>query len=1125
MRFGMGRLLLDRMMATDSQLLNRYAGDRSEDAFSELVRRHLDLVYSAALRQVDGDNAAAADVAQAVFTDLARKAGNLTSHTSLTGWLFTSTRFLAANARRSEERRRLREQQALAMNTLSPASDGEPDWDRLRPVLDDSLAALSDQDREAVLWRYFERRTHAEIGTRLGISENAARMRVERALEKLRTHLTQQGIPSTATALGLVLSRQAVLAAPAGLSDQISRKAIHQAGALARIPVSPWRRWLIPAAVGLMILSVGILWNPLSRSLRIPDSNASGIGGGAAGGSGLSASAVGPGTPSSAAPTATGSEQEAVPSADTADETPSAGTMTLLVLAADSGKPLPNIGVSGRAYGGAHGFQKEFVTLRDGTCRVPYVDTDAELELITHAEGYADTRMIWNPRRGEAIPARYTVRLVKPVALGGRVVDADGRPVSGARVGFNHEEDPGSAQRPESHEFQWVETLTGEDGRWEIRRVADDMMRRLYGSAHHSAHVDSPLLFVGKDPAAEKALRSGTHVFTLGRPVGVSGVVVDANDQPVSGAKVAVGRVGDSARRENTSDEQGRFNIQDLAPVPNLISAQASGFAATTEPLELSATTPPVRLVLHPGAELRLRVVDRSGTPIARAYVWLNTFSPNGEPSAQAEVDLRSDVEGRVVWNEAPDTSLEFDVYAKGFMRVNGYKVRPDGKEHVVTLPPALTISGKVTDADTHEPIGKFRIITGWPRQDLAQAGSSPSWSPLDRFWLNFTGGEFRHTFEEAVIGGIENPGYIFKFEAEGYSPQITRVVAPDEGEVRIDVSLRRSEEREITLSTPDGRPAARAEVALLGPGARATLSGATFEMNNSPGMIRKVTDAAGRFKLPGDDALLRIVVVHESGFAEVSPTVSETSWQLLPWGRIEGRWTSGDRPVVDGELLVQAGPGLSDGLQFDFSTYRLKTDAAGRFSRDRVPPMRLNLVRLTRQDMGNGQTGWAHGRAQAVDVKAGEITQVLLGVSGYSVTLTPVWPTGSLAASGLKVVGGIHTAIPDPPADVAGNPEALARWSQSPEIRELALRARHFEGRMQGDRMIVDEVEPGDYTATVIVLKDAPAGSTPASPAVQGPMPALMGRKPVHVPAEPGTGPLDLGGIPLEPVPASGSK
>ncbi|MBL9173939.1 MAG: sigma-70 family RNA polymerase sigma factor [Verrucomicrobiales bacterium] len=1113
------------MTATDSQLLNRYAGDRSEDAFSELVRRHLDLVYSAALRQVDGDNAAAADVAQAVFTDLARKAGHLTSHTSLTGWLYTSTRFLAANARRSEERRRLREQQALAMNTLSPAPEGEPDWDRLRPVLDDSLAALSEQDREAVLWRYFERRSHAEIGTRLGISENAARMRVERALEKLRTHLTQSGIPSTSTALGLVLSRQAVLAAPAGLSDRISKNAVTQAGVVGRIPASLGRRWLVPAVLGVLILSLGSLWIPVSRSLF-----SSAPRGPVAQGDGLSAPGRGAGLStangaSSASPGTPDSGNAAAAAGDSTDGEPGARTLTLLVLAADSGSPLPNIGVSGHSSGGAHGFRKEFITLRDGTCRIPYTDTDAELELVTHADGYADTRMVWNPQRGETIPARYTVRLGRPVTLGGRVLDSEGRPVSGARVGFNHEEDPGAAQRPESHEFFWIETRTGEDGRWEIRRIAEDMLRRLYGSAHHPDHVDSPLLFVGRDASAEKALRAGTHVFTLGRAVGVSGVVVDANDQPVSGAKVAVGRVGDSARREGTSDEQGAFSIQGLAPGRTLISAQASGFAATTEPLELSAATPPVRLVLRSGAELRLRVVDRTGTPVAGAYAWLNTFSPTGEPSAQAEVDLRSDAEGRVVWTEAPDTTLEFDVYAKGFMRVNGYPVRPDGKEHVVTLPPALTISGRVTDADTHEPIGKFRVITGWPPQNPAQGGGSPSWSPLDRFWLNFSGGSYRHTFEEPVIGGIENPGYVFKFEAEGYSPQITRVVAPDEGEVRLDVSLRRSEEREITISTPDGRPAARAEVALLGPGARATLSGATFEMNNSPGMVRKITDAEGRFKLPGDDALTRIVVVHESGFAEVPPAVSETSWQLLPWGRIEGRWMSGDRPVVDGELLVQAGPGPSDGLQFDFSTYRLKTDAQGRFSRDRVPPIRLNLVRLTRQDRGNGQTSWSHGRAQVVEVKAGEVTEVLIGGRGYSVTLTPVWPAGSQASSGLRVMGGIHTAIPEPPAEAAGNPEALARWSQSAEIRELALRARHFEGRMQGDRMVVDEVEPGDFMATLFVLKDAPSGSTPGSPTVQGPMPVLMGRKPIHIPAEPGSGSLELGGISLEPVAQPGSK
>src|SRR5688572_7136090 len=112
-----------------NELLHRYVSGRSAEAFAQLVRQHIDLVYSAALRQVNGDSAAAQDITQAVFTDLARNAPRLLQHTSLTGWLYTSTRFLAAKSRRAEQRRRARELQAHAMNQLLLATDPNPYWE------------------------------------------------------------------------------------------------------------------------------------------------------------------------------------------------------------------------------------------------------------------------------------------------------------------------------------------------------------------------------------------------------------------------------------------------------------------------------------------------------------------------------------------------------------------------------------------------------------------------------------------------------------------------------------------------------------------------------------------------------------------------------------------------------------------------------------------------------------------------------------------------------------------------------------------------------------------------------------------------------------------------------------
>jgi RNA polymerase sigma factor (sigma-70 family) len=217
-------------MTPDSELLRRYAGTGSEDAFAELVRRHLDLVYSAALRQVNGDAHLAQDVAQSVFTDLARKASPLSRREAITGWLYTSAHFAAAKAVRSEQRRHTHEQDAHDMRELFHDPTSGLDWEKLRPVLDEVMHELKEADREAILLRYFENRPLAEIGAKLGLSENAARMRVERALEKLRTFLTRRGV-TTVAAISTVISANAVQIAPAGLATTLTGASLAAAAA------------------------------------------------------------------------------------------------------------------------------------------------------------------------------------------------------------------------------------------------------------------------------------------------------------------------------------------------------------------------------------------------------------------------------------------------------------------------------------------------------------------------------------------------------------------------------------------------------------------------------------------------------------------------------------------------------------------------------------------------------------------------------------------------------------------------------------------------------------------------------------------------------------------------------
>ena len=206
---------METMSETDSSLIAEFNARRSEAAFAALVRQHVHLVFATALRQV-GDSGAAEEITQNVFVALAQAAGKLGAHPTIAGWLHQTALNKSREWLRSELRRRKREQ--AAVNLELAAADGNSVWSPLVPLLDEALLALREADRQAVILHYMEGRTFQEVGSALGLGEDAARKRVNRCLDQLAHFFRRRGFAVPAIAAGAPLFTLSFHAAPAGLA-------------------------------------------------------------------------------------------------------------------------------------------------------------------------------------------------------------------------------------------------------------------------------------------------------------------------------------------------------------------------------------------------------------------------------------------------------------------------------------------------------------------------------------------------------------------------------------------------------------------------------------------------------------------------------------------------------------------------------------------------------------------------------------------------------------------------------------------------------------------------------------------------------------------------------------------
>jgi len=909
----------------DWKLLQNYIERDSQAAFQTIMTRYLNFVHALALRHVK-DSQLAEEVTQAVFVLLAKKAPSFRRGTILSGWLFRTTRFVASRAARTEQRRMRREQEAFQMQQLSTADDT---WRRISPIIDEALESLGKTDRNAILLRYFNDKSHHETAALLGVSEEAAKKRVTRAVEKLRHFFARRGIALSAA---LLASAVAANGHP-NLTSEIARNIIAKTVATVAVGKSSllplvaqtlkaWRLMKVMATGAVTALTVLVLlW----------------VGGHVHNGTARLAKPLNP-------------VHQRISDQQTAQVSQQSGlrkshnirAMRLRVVAAEGGGGIPFARLSVNTVVETNWSRRfDLATDETGLCELPLPAGLGRLDVGVMAIGWEARFATWRLGKDRAFPSEYTLRVRQVTnSVGGWLRDVAGSPVAGAEIWMQigGGGDAFSRETPRERAGLFDEApvaISGRDGRWNVCLIPQDNQEYYSLEARHPSfaptHIES-----GNPPNGEEDLKretfkqlwAGKLLTTMNSGLTLQGRVSDEAGQPIPEASI-YHRPHTIKGRSFIADKEGRFEISGLAAGKFPITATAAGFAPEFRDVDVSTGTQQVSFQLKPGAQLRLLITDPQGSEISDARAVLEQW---GENRNALKWEAASGPDGRIEWNSAPFERLQLCIVKDGWCFNRDVSLIADGQEHKIVLQPGLILAGHVTDAKTGVPVATFKAFPGY--------GDGPSnlvWARGDtRVGEN---GDFTVQFSE-----MAQPWRVC-VEAEGYITATSEPIARDFDRV-LQLKLHRlTAESGINgaVYLPDGQPASGAEVALctLEQSLAVYLSGDHFARPYYAPVVK--TDNVGRFSFTPNREAHTLIAVHPAGFARVplERQSGPNNIALKPWGRIEGRvrsegFTSNEWRAV---LIDWASAQYNGGLGLDKKCFNSPLDATGNFKMENVPP------------------------------------------------------------------------------------------------------------------------------------------------------------------------------------------
>ncbi|HWI58086.1 MAG TPA: sigma-70 family RNA polymerase sigma factor, partial [Bacillota bacterium] len=797
---------------TDFELLNDYACNHSEQAFGTLVERYANLVFSAALRQVQNAHDAE-EIAQAVFIILARKAGTLGKDIILSGWLLRTTRFVVMNARRRQFHRSRAELEAASLQLC----ETENAWHQIAPLIDEALVSLNETDRNALTLRFFEEKSFKEIGALLHLSDDAAQKRVSRALGRLRDAFTRRGVVLPAALVSAAMATKAVQAAPSHLLALIPsgvNAGTGQAMLLAESALRALERMRLRTfglcTTGMTLILLLLL--ALVHQLRSRDS-----------------SAVRPlpraEAPVSGPPAATPPVRPA-----TGIQAPIPSTRRQLlvrVLDADSGSPLAKTQVTSIWSAFPEGSTNVFQTDAKGEALLSFPSSSERvwcLRITALKDGFVPRFVNWAAERGdllEELPAEYNLGLAGGLTMGGVVVDEGGQPAPEVTVTLNAGVDKTiieSSPEREGLTFTHVE-VTDAQGRW-VCNHAPQSIAALRCRVSHPDFVaaDYPCSALGTTSngllrLSERDFRSQSAVMVLKAGAVLSGVVLDDQGNPVPGAKVTQNRDWGNVEANQFTRADGSFRFGNLGEGPWVVTAQADGFMGTDQTVPVGKQAEPCRFVLERAGRLQGRVEDDLGNPIANASLYATESSDR----ERFESVICTDAAGRFEWRSAPLTPCRYNIDAYGFKSRRAELLVPDGTERIVVLerapiPRPARISGTVLDAETHQPIRSFEVWSAVTYRQQFASGSSQSVGMASELKTTGTNGTFAFLL---LARGRSVESCDVEIKANGYLPGRETIRGSGTNGAHVTLALKPKVNLAGSVKLPNGEPVAGTVVLL----------------------------------------------------------------------------------------------------------------------------------------------------------------------------------------------------------------------------------------------------------------------------------------------------------------------